>query len=296
MQPRIAFATCVEIPDLTPDDRLAASRCEELGLEVAAVSWDDPAADWSGYAAVILRSCWDYHLRVDAFRAWFARLRTAGCAVWNPLSLVEWNLDKRYLLDLAERGVAIVPTVVCDGGTVQSLEQLRAHWQAEAGLVVKPVHGASAHGVWLATGAEPRAEQERLQREVADVPLLVQPLQESVCAAGETSLIYFDGRFSHAVRKLPAAGRFEAQEHLGGTVAPLEVPADRVAWGEAILDTLPTRPLYARVDLVPARGSEGDLLMELELCEPSLYLDLDRDAPGRFARTIFAAVAGGRRD
>jgi hypothetical protein len=63
---------------------------------------------------------------------------------------------------------------------------------------------------------------------------------------------------------------------------------DEVAVGEAALhavrDRFGTDLLYARVDLLP--GSEGPVVVELELTEPSLFLQHDPDAAARFAAAI----------
>ena len=69
-----AFVTCHKVPDLTPDDRLAAAALTARGHRVRPVLWDDPHTDWPAFDAVVLRSCWDYHTRPDAFGAWLAQL------------------------------------------------------------------------------------------------------------------------------------------------------------------------------------------------------------------------------
>ena len=73
--------------------------------------------DWSAYDAVVVRSVWDYWLRVPAFTAWLGDLERRGVACWNPVSLIRWNLDKRYLRDLEARGVPTVPTLWFDGAS-----------------------------------------------------------------------------------------------------------------------------------------------------------------------------------
>ena len=59
-----------------------------------------------------------------------------------------------------------------------------------------------------------------------------------------------------------------------------------MALGRSILDRLDRAPLYARLDFL--RGTDGWLLSEAELTEPSMFLALDPGAPARFARAVLA--------
>ena len=67
----------------------------------------------------------------------------------------------------------------------------------------------------------------------------------------------------------------------------------RMSQGARVLDVVRAHAgadlLYARVDLLPT--PEGPVLVELEVTEPSLYLQYDQTAADRFARAIAARVA-----
>jgi len=117
--------------------------------------------------------------------------------------------------------------------------------------------------------------------------MLIQPMIPMIASEGEFSLIYFAGRFSHAVLKIPQAGDFRVQEQFGGREIGVDVAAEALALADAALAAAPGELCYARVDMV--RGNAGDLLlMELELIEPWLFLDHARDGGAAFV----AAVAG----
>ena len=73
----IGFATYQTMPDGTADDRLAAEELRRLGFEVAPVVWDDPSVDARGLNAVVIRSCWDYHLKPAQFADWMESLDQA---------------------------------------------------------------------------------------------------------------------------------------------------------------------------------------------------------------------------
>jgi hypothetical protein len=95
----------------------------------------------------------------------------------------------------------------------------------------------------------------------------------------------FDGVFSHAVVKRPRAGDYRVQPHLGGREEPCAAPDGAVDIARAALAATPGNPAYARVDLV--RGNDGELkIMELELIEPSLWLQHAPDQGESFAAAI----------
>src|SRR5436305_2774518 len=104
MQRRIALATYGRAPALAPDDQLLLPALGSRAVAAEPVVWSSHSPVWTAFDAVVLRSCWDYHLHSDAFHAWLDRLERSGVAVWNAPSLVRWNANKRYLLDLAQCG------------------------------------------------------------------------------------------------------------------------------------------------------------------------------------------------
>jgi glutathione synthase/RimK-type ligase-like ATP-grasp enzyme len=280
----IAFVTWSGLPALSADDQLAAAELETRGATVARTVWDDPAVDWAGFDAVVVRSTWDYHHRPAQFLEWIALLESAGVRVWNPPSLLRWNLDKRYLAELSRRGVAVVPTVTVPRGSDATLADVlvEAGWSQ---VVVKPAVSASAHETWRTSHQSAGGDASRFARLVRTGDVLVQPYLSAV-EAGEWSLCFIGGRFSHAVLKRPRAGEFRVQYELGGEVLALPPPAALIEQAEAIVDLLREPWLYARVDACDIDGAL--VLMELELIEPTLFFHADPAAPERFAEALRA--------
>ena len=268
--------------DLAPDDRLLLPALAAHGIEGAAAVWDDPAEDWGRFGAVVVRSCWDYHHKLAPFEEWTLRLEADGVPLWNPAPLLRWNARKTYLLDLAARGVPIVPTRFLHPPEVPALDAVLedAGW-VEA--VVKPVVSASAHETWRAgRGRVPDAA--RFARLAARMPVMVQPFLREVEREGEWSLCFFDGRFSHAVLKRPRPGDFRVQTDHGGVAQGAEASEALVASAAAALAAAGSPTVYARVDGCMLDGVFH--LMELELLEPGLFLALEPRAPARFAAAI----------
>lgn len=281
---RIAFVTWRGLPDLSADDRLAAAALESRGAAVEPAVWDDPAADWLAYDAVVVRSTWDYHHRPVEFLRWIERVESAGARVWNPPSLLRWNLDKRYLAELGRRGVPVVPTHIVPQGSGRHLSAAlaAAGWDD---AVIKPAVSASAHETWRASRARAAADAERFAALVRAGDVLVQPYLDAI-ERGEWSLCFFGGRYSHAVLKRPRSGDFRVQSELGGEVVLADPDAAVVQRAEEIVALLPTPWLYARVDACALDGAL--VLMELELIEPTLFFHADPAAPVRFAEALRA--------
>lgn len=266
--PRIAIATCADYADLKVDDELLGAALRDRGAETAAVVWDREEPEWSGFDLCLVRSTWDYHEKYGEFLEWARRVE-AGTALHNPAELIVWNSDKTYLRQLGEGGVRIVPTAWVERGSGGDLEGILAAREWEE-AVVKPVVDLGAknlHRVRMGAGEG----QDALEAVLARHDAMVQPFLPSLEEEGETSLIYIEGGFSHAVRKRPAPGDFRVQSIWGGTVARTEPGAAQVEVAEVALAQLDEVPLYARVDLVA--GPEGEpCLIELELIEPNLYM------------------------
>ena len=286
-KPRVALATCAALPQLDVEDTPLVPALRESGIEGVPLTWNDPSVDWSGYDMVVVRTTWDYSNKIAAFVAWIDRVAAAR-PLWNPASLIRWNTDKRYLRELAERGLPTVPTRWFDRGEAVDLARvLEEEGWAEA--VLKPVVSAGARRTKLVQPDSVPEGARFLAEQLADRAMMVQPYVTEVSSIGELSLLYFNRTFSHAVRKIPALGDFRVQTEHGGRVLSVIPTPEELAAGQRVLDATGSDTLYARVDLLPS--SEGELrLLELEVTEPSMFLRWDAEAPARFAAAIGARL------
>lgn len=284
MEHRVFFATAGEHPDLTADDRVAAAALAERGVRVEPLVWTraDPAS--LDGAAVVIRSCWDYHLRPDEFAGWISALEARGVPVANAPELVRWNLHKGYLRELEERGVPVVPTRWVERGDPRTLgEHLDAAGWAEA--VVKPAVSLSAYETWRVSRAEASGSEARFARLRAAGDVLVQRFVPEIASGGEWSLVFLGGEFTHAVRKRPKPGDFRVQSEHGGSVDAPPPPGELVEAAAGVLAALRRpAPTYARVDGVVAGGRF--LLMELEVIDPVLFFSAHPPAAARFAGLV----------
>lgn len=285
---RIAFVTCEQLPDIHADDRLVADTLERRGFQVTAAAWSDPDVDWRQFASVVIRAAWDYHRDEARYAAWLRRCEQEGVNLWNPAATVLANIDKRYLDQFARAGVAVVPIEYVERGERQSLRALleRRNWTQ---AVVKPAVSASAYGTWRTSLATAADDQHQWDEDVMRHSLLLQPFADEIVASGEWSIVFFDGDYSHAVLKKPAAGEFRVQEELGGHGEPREPAAAIVEEARRVLSHAAGRLLYARVDGIERDGRF--VLMELEINEPFLYIGSSSGAAERFADAIIRTTA-----
>jgi hypothetical protein len=275
---RVALITCSEVPELEPDDQLFAAALRRRGRRAEPVVWDAPV-DWSAYAVAVLRSPWDYAARRAEFVAWARTIPH----LHNPAEIVEWNTDKRYLSGFDQT----VPT-----RWLTASEPL-----GDGVVVIKPAVGAGAvdSGRYDLAHERDLADAHVARLTGAGRVVMVQPYLPAIDEAGETALMYFDGVFSHAIRKgalLTGPDQGVAGLYRPEKITPRIPSPDELARGDAVLKALPfPPPLYARVDLVP--GPDGTpLLMEVELTEPSLFFAHAPGAADRLADALLARLEG----
>lgn len=272
---RCAFLSMDNLDGFCSYDDLVTAPLATLGWAVESVPWRS-TTDWAQYEVVVIRTPWDYYLAPHEFMATLRSI-ASSTRLENPLPVIDWNLDKRYLLDLASRGVPIVPTVVA--GTVGEAEAAYdALRNRHARIILKPLISANASRTHLLDSSKSLPELD------GSAGWLIQPFLEQITREGEVSLFYFGGDYSHAIVKRPAQGDFRVQEEHGGRLARIEPQDDLLRAGRNVIDAVGQPLLYARVDLV--RHDNRWLLMELELIEPSLYFNMDPSSPERFARAF----------
>ena len=273
---QIGLVSYAECPELTDDDRLLIPAFARRGVRAVPVVWDADV-DWLHFDHVVIRSCWDYHLRAAEFLEWIEHLERLGIKLSNSARLIRWNADKTYLKELNRRGVRIPPT----------------HWIAEheerdvapilrtmgwPSAVAKPIVSASAHGLKRVFVDQPTS---------ISGPAMLQPFLPEIPNSGEWSLVFIGGQYSHSVLKRAAPGDFRVQSQYGGEANTASPVPSMLQTAEKIIASLAEPPDYARVDGIQC--ADEFVLMELELIEPVLFLKLG-SAADRFVEAILNSI------
>lgn len=277
MSPHIVLATAADDPAISVSDRLYADALERRGCRVTGAPWDGPREAFAGADAVVLRSTWGYYRALDDFKAWTEAM-AASTRLFNSIDLVRWNLRKDYVEKLAAAGVRVPRSFVvpCDVPAIGRVFEATGWTQA----VVKPASGASGHSVELLQRATLAGQIAGLADEARQAGVVVQEFLPEI-AEGELSLVYFDGVFSHAIRKRPPPGEFRTNSRYKPIRTAESPPPEVTQQGASCLATLPEMPLYARVDGIVRDGVL--IVIEVEVLEPALALDVDPPGAERFA-------------
>lgn len=276
----IVIATCEQWPKPSASLKCLSEALEKRGTEVRFAPWQTAPA-FEGADLVLPLAAWDYAQDSDRFLNWLADLHRKGITVRNSPALIRWNLNKRYLLALAERGVATVDTVHLKHPNPDALRQAARRLDVDT-VVIKPACGQSGNGV-----------QKLSVHEIADTRIptfpghgvLVQPFIPSVESEGEVSICCIEGLFAHAVRRQTADNEWRANSRYGASIESFTPPSHLVKRAENLLASLPEIPLYARVDCFFTR-QKSFILSELELIEPALFLERYNNSVERFADAI----------
>ncbi len=276
---KIAFVTFRRSSKLNPGDALLVEPFARAGYRIDACPWDDEHILWQEYTAIIIRSSWNYHLHYIEFCKWLDRLEKFGIPVFNPVDIIRWNSNKKYLLDVKKHGISIIPTVYFSSGGVCDIAASVQPFNCED-FIIKPSIGASAHNVEKFSVREIKQAQIRATGMLSHGDIIVQPFIREVSGSGELSLLYFNKIFSHAVLKKPKKGEYRTQPEFGGSEEHVNLPDGLITQGDTIVQSVESPLLYARVDAVNIGGVLH--LMELELIEPYLFFEFDKASPERF--------------
>jgi glutathione synthase/RimK-type ligase-like ATP-grasp enzyme len=258
----IAIATAAHLPQGTKDTPNLLTVLHQNDVSAELVIWNDPQVDWKKYDTVFLHCVWDYTTHIAAFRQWISG-NVENVSFVNPVELILWNTDKRYLLELQQKGIPLPETSVTTGKELLQTDFYKP-------IVIKKVVSAGGRGNWLCrTSAEVAAVIAYEQ--LANEPILAQRYQPAILTNGEYSVVYFAGKLQHVILKLPREGEFRVQSQFGGSEQLVEATKAMHTFGQQVLDALPQPATYARIDFLA--DEQGQLqLMEVELIEPDLFL------------------------
>lgn len=288
---KIAFLTCSEMPNMLPYDMEVIGKLNELNIETKVFIWDELNESDSNeiitFDLVLIRTIWDYYKKTDRFLEFLAFLEKSEITVLNPIDIVKWNLDKRYLMELQNEGFDIIPTIFNFGEKGSFEEAIDKGWRK---MILKPMISAGSYHTFVID----LNEKERFEFLVADhytnQPFMLQEFIPEI-AQGEISTITLtnpslpEGQdFSYSVTKVPKKGDYRVQVDYGGIYSIGDVDPEIKAISEKITSRFEGRLLYQRLDGLWRNGKF--LIMEIELIEPDLYLNYSEEALDSWVENI----------
>ena len=282
-----------------PEMQLIQHGLESKGAKVVLLSWTDPRLrdvnHVASYTHVTFFQVVNYNLNIKRFIGLInksiipATKLNPAMRVLNDCSLTLWNHDKTYLHDLEQAGFPVSNTRVfhqSDSSTKEIIAFLNNLPDGQK-VVLKPSVSASARSTHLVRDAHSLTPSDEdfiatfFQSESVG-SLLIQDFEKEI-SSGELSIMFINGRFTHAILKIPAEGNFISTaagcQYVLVPVADvpksaLKVAAEVVEWMEKKFDVErkgeSSRKLnYARIDGIP-RTDGSYVLMEVEAIEPVL--------------------------
>jgi glutathione synthase/RimK-type ligase-like ATP-grasp enzyme len=279
---RIAVATWSNPEYVDPEAVEVARALVDRGHDGRAEHWDGEV-DWGACDLVVVRSTWDYFGRLEEFLEWVDHVDTVSRIV-NPPNVIRWNSHKGYLAELGRAGIPVVEGLALPRGTVDAAAQVVSRGWEE--VVVKPAVDGGARRATKG-GAGSATVTAHLEDLLATDDVIVQPYLASV-EQGETSLFFFGGELSHAVRKVPRPGDYRVQALHGGSEEPHDPTVREVEVARAAMAQVPGELVYARADFLDV--DDEPVLMELELIEPDLFLRMAEGSLDRYVGALLDAL------
>ncbi|WP_158730017.1 MULTISPECIES: RimK family alpha-L-glutamate ligase [unclassified Flavobacterium] len=284
---KIALLTCEKLPDLNPEDQKLIPALAQYNIQAIAAVWDDANINWSQFDCLVFRNTWDYFEKEQAFILWLDQIKKLGVKTLNTIDTVKNNIHKFYLKELEQKGIPIIKTLFIDKTQQLDLNKLIPnHWNK---AVIKPAFSAGSYLTEVFDRTQIQAINNQYQSIAASKELLLQEFMPEIQTLGETSFIFFDKKFSHAVNKKPVSGDFRVQSLYGGKYTLVEPSAELIQKAQKVVNTFQEDLLYARVDGIVIE--EVLYLMEIECIEPDLYFNLSANSLDQFVPALIKLIA-----
>ena len=271
------------ISNILLEEQLIKESLENNGLKVDITYWSNESYDWTSTKSAVFRTVWDYFENFEKFYSWLNKIKDQTKLI-NSYELVNWNINKKYLLDLESNGINIVPTRLIKKGSTETLKSI-CSIENYGDIVIKPAISAAAYQTYKIALNEVNNYEDLFSDLVQEKDMLVQPFFEQITSLGEASLMVFDGNFSHAILKRAKEGDFRVQDDFGGTVECYSPTKKEISFALDVISACKTKPSYGRVDIVWDKSKEV-YLSELELFEPELWFRENSKSAGMLAEAV----------
>jgi glutathione synthase/RimK-type ligase-like ATP-grasp enzyme len=284
---KIGILTCDKLPELLVSEQVLIPALSKHNIDAKAVIWNDKKIVWSTFDYLIFRNTWDYFEKETEFNIWLDHIEKLGIKTLNPIAVIKQNKHKFYLREMEKQGILILPTLFIDKTDQLNLKEIiPSHWKK---AVIKPAFSAGSYLTEVFDVTVIDQINTQYQNIAQEKELLLQEFMPEIQTLGETSFIFFNKKFSHAVNKKPAEGDFRIQSQFGGKYELTKPSPELIEKAQNIVNTFTGTLLYARVDGIVI---ENELhLMEVECIEPDLYFELCEGALDRFVNTIVELIA-----
>jgi glutathione synthase/RimK-type ligase-like ATP-grasp enzyme len=283
---KIGLLTCEKLPELTLADQQLIPELAKHNIIAKAVIWSDKTINWNDFDYLIFRNTWDYFEKEAEFNLWLDQIEKLGIKTLNAIEIIKQNKHKFYLREMEKEGILILPTIFIDKNANLNLAEITPkHWKR---AVIKPAFSAGSYLTTVFDTSDVEKTNDEYINIAQEKELLLQKFMPEIQTLGETSFIFFNKKFSHAVNKKPIDGDFRVQSQFGGEYTLIQPNQKLIDKAQKVVNTFDDKLLYARVDGI---AIDGELhLMEIECIEPDLYFDISEGALERFVASIIELI------
>lgn len=285
---KVAFVVSEPNKNLYEEISEVASLLASRGIVCESPCFSDDSVEWKKYDLISFNSCDGYYKQPHEFRTFLQKILPLQQKIFNPVPVISWNMEKNYLIDLANAGFSVAETIWVKYGEKIDLENeiKKRGWQK---FIIKPSLSAGSFNTAVFEQKDFAAAQIHLQKVCENSTAMIQEFMPQVVETGEYSAFFFDKKFSHLILKTPAKGDFRAGVRQGASVQMLDSAhyTDLVELAQKLVNHIPEKLLYARVDMALA---EKIYIMELELIEPLLYLQFGEGLVEKYAQQIIETL------
>ncbi len=270
------------VRNILQEDGLVQAELEALNISCRRIAWDD-SCDLSGFRFALFRTTWNYFDELSSFVN-FLKKWSPIVSFINPYQQILWNLNKKYLLELAMLGVNITETEIVTKSNYVTLKNIcqKRNWK---NIVIKPCVSAAAWQTHHIKEVQINNSEKLFYELVEKQNMIVQEFQNNIQSFGELSLMIIGGKYSHAVLKKAKIGDFRVQDDFGGSVETYLANKQEIDFAEKTISLLPFHPIYARVDIIVDNQNKL-ALSELEIIEPEMWFRLSESSVKKLAGEI----------
>lgn len=249
-------------PDLEPENDSLQLALEKAGISYQFENWHTVATTYHlsqlKNHILVFRTVWDYPDYLIEFTSFLEKLKKYSIPTINPIEILEWNINKSYLLELQEANLPVVPvTFVPKNTTIAPLSYE---------TVLKPAVGLGAIG---ATRIPPNTNI------TADTDSILTPYRKNI-TKGELSILVINSQTELIIRKTPSKQDWRVQPQYGGRYnLEEEAPEEAIKVAKDLFKYLSSKFsntyfMYMRIDLI-LNDEESWEILEFEAIDPSFY-------------------------
>lgn len=261
------------------DDILLKQELLKNNINAKIIAWEDEQ-DYRNFDLVIIRSIWGYEKNIQKFEKFLDIAIKNNIRVFNSISIMKNNYYKEKQFELLDKyNIPHIETTFISKNCSNIKKEIEANKKGE--MIIKPSISASGNNTFLISDEVERKNiislnevNEKFKEINKKTSLMLQPFIKEI-DEGEISLIYINGKFSHAIKRFPSI--FNNSK---GISYISKVSKELLDLGEKVLKIREyQKALFERIDVVKVNNEY--IVMEIELVEPDFFI---RNIPNKKVR------------